>query len=616
MEAGEKAGAEAAAHLALAASSQEAQDYLREQAHLAHLQSGQIEEENATRRRMLKIEHASAVFKLALEVALAAVALVIVIGLGAAMWNAAGDNGLIVQSFSVPPDMAGRGLTGEVIAAKLLDKLQALQAATVSNRAPSSYANNWDGDINLQIPETGVSIGEFNRSLHAWLGHQTHITGEIWRMPAGGIAVTARAGNDISPTFTGSDADIDKLIQQAAESVYRATQPYRYAVYLSNAGRTKEAQALYQQLIHNGSPTDRTWAYIGIENIYNANADYVRAKASLDAARALKPDFVMAYINRASLEGQYQHDEATYLAMKKVVELAHGPRDPTMAEAAWEMGTLNGESTLAADLGDFQRALAFNRQSEAHPEFNNLVESAYQSDMLAYASTHDPAGERAARDALPPTENPVLAMQHEALFSLAEVLLGRPDEILASNEPIRKVLFSQAGVSASVTETYQIVPYVALAYAQKGDFKRAHATIDLTPADCVFCLRVRGDIDRRERNWGGAGYWFARAAAATPSTPFPTSDWGRMLLEKGDVDGAIAKFGYANEKGPHFADPLEGWGEALILKNRSDLALPKFEEAARYAPNWERLHQKWGEALTYLGRKDEAAKQFALGEHR
>jgi tetratricopeptide (TPR) repeat protein len=85
-----------------------------------------------------------------------------------------------------------------------------------------------------------------------------------------------------------------------------------------------------------------------------------------------------------------------------------------------------------------------------------------------------------------------------------------------------------------------------------------------------------------------------------------------MLMMKGDLEGAIAKFKEANSRAPHFADPLEMWGEALMQKNRSELALAKFEEANRYAPNWGRLHLKWGEALSYAGRTDEARKQFAL----
>jgi tetratricopeptide (TPR) repeat protein len=85
-----------------------------------------------------------------------------------------------------------------------------------------------------------------------------------------------------------------------------------------------------------------------------------------------------------------------------------------------------------------------------------------------------------------------------------------------------------------------------------------------------------------------------------------------MLMRKGDLDGAIAKFELAHRTSPHFADALEYWGEALIQKNRSDLALAKFEEAAKYAPNWGRLHLKWGQALWWSGKKDEAGRQLAL----
>jgi tetratricopeptide (TPR) repeat protein len=154
-------------------------------------------------------------------------------------------------------------------------------------------------------------------------------------------------------------------------------------------------------------------------------------------------------------------------------------------------------------------------------------------------------------------------------------------------------------------------PLTALTEANLGDRNGAHALIDKTPLDCDMCIRFRGRIDALERNWGGARYWFERAAAQAPSLPFAYTDWGAMLLAKGDYDGAIVKFKTANLKGPHFADPLEMWGEALIAKNRSDLALAKFAEAEKYAPNWGRLHLKWGEALLWSGNKAEAKKQFA-----
>ncbi|HVU20183.1 MAG TPA: tetratricopeptide repeat protein, partial [Rhizomicrobium sp.] len=599
-----------AAALAAGQGGDRADRFLDEQTRLTRLQIEQLEEENATRRRMLKLEHASAAMKVAFELAVALIVTIVAIGLGAMIWSAASDRGLVVESFSVPPDLANRGLTGDVIAAKLLDNLSSLQSQTVSSRAASSYANNWGNDIKLQIPDTGISIGEFNRSLHTWLGHQTRISGEVYRTPAG-LSVTARAGNATSPTFTGTDADLDKLIRQAAESVYHATQPYRYAVYLANVGRTKEAEAAYLALIANGSPKDRAWAHIGIENIYNNRGEYARALAELRAALALKPDFIMSYVNEAGLEGQFQHDEAGLIAQRKALAIARGPRDPDMSEQAWVIGAIQAEASAANAVGNYKSQLAFDRRLSALPDFNNAMGNAQQNDIVAHALLHDGAAVEAAFRAFPPANDDLTFLQRNGVYAFAKVLLGDPTLVVANRARFDKALATLGGVG-TVIQKRQFWPPTAYGLALKGDFRSAHALIDRTPVDCGQCLRIRGGIDALEKNWGGAAYWFSRAVRDAPSVPFAYDDWGRMLLAKGDYNGAIAKLRIAHEKGPDFADPLEHWGEALMAQHRADLALAKFEQANKYAPNWQRLHQKWGEALSYLGRKDEASNQFTL----
>jgi tetratricopeptide (TPR) repeat protein len=154
------------------------------------------------------------------------------------------------------------------------------------------------------------------------------------------------------------------------------------------------------------------------------------------------------------------------------------------------------------------------------------------------------------------------------------------------------------------------VPLAAYAEAKLGKFTDAENHISPTPSSCYDCLIARARIAELESQHGRADYWFARVVNDAPSIPFAYSYWGQALLDRGDLDGAIAKFTLANQKGPKFADPLEGWGEALIAKKQPDAALAKFAEAATYAPNWGRLHLKWGEALGYAGKKDEAPKPF------
>jgi tetratricopeptide (TPR) repeat protein len=176
----------------------------------------------------------------------------------------------------------------------------------------------------------------------------------------------------------------------------------------------------------------------------------------------------------------------------------------------------------------------------------------------------------------------------------------------ALNQPAARVPVLRLDV------TILTIPWLALAEAKTGDTKSAWRDIATTPLDCYLCLDVRGQIAQIQRDWNDASTWFGRAVKLAPSIPSAYADWGGMLMARGDLDGAIAKFASANRRGPHFADPLEMWGEALIRKNRSDLALAKFEEASKDAPNWGRLHLKWGEALLWSGDKDGARKQFQM----
>jgi hypothetical protein len=156
--------------------------------------------------------------------AAAFVGLAVAAGIGVMVWDAARSNGLVIEPFSVPPDLAARGLTGQVAASHMLDRLSDLQLQTSTDRPSSTYAIAWDNDIKVEIPETGVSIGELDRFLRHWLGHETHITGDIVRTQTG-LAVTARAGQAPARTVTGSEAEMDALVQRAAEAVYAPTQP-------------------------------------------------------------------------------------------------------------------------------------------------------------------------------------------------------------------------------------------------------------------------------------------------------------------------------------------------------------------------------------------------------
>jgi hypothetical protein len=210
--------------------------------------------------RLVGMQIASERMGVALKMLTALAGLAAAAVLAVLVWEAARAEALVVTPFSVPPELAQRGMTGQVVATRLLDGLATLQAETLSNRPQGAYANDWGDDVQVEIPQTGVSIGELQDFLRGWLGRETNITGEIVRTPTG-YTVTARAGADAGKTFAGTEAELDQLILKASEAVYAATQPGRYAGWLVDKQRPKEAIEVYRRLSISGDRKGRAWAF-------------------------------------------------------------------------------------------------------------------------------------------------------------------------------------------------------------------------------------------------------------------------------------------------------------------------------------------------------------------
>ncbi len=509
---------------------------------------------------------------------------------GSLIWEASQERGLVIEPFSVPPEFAERGVTGQVVASRLLDRLSEMSDQTVSVRAPSTYANNWNGDIKVQIPQTGVSVGELRRYLVEWLGKQTTIGGELYRTPEG-LALTARTGTATATPQTGADeSDLDAMIQAAAEQVYAATQPYRYAIYLGRRGDAAGAarqEAALRALIQSGDRADRIWAHAALNLSLQGKGDLEGAVREADAALALEPKFNLAYANRSGAYGGMGYAEASYQGLILAAKTAHSDGRRFMREEGLRFVQATWEAYAAQELGAYSKALEGVRRSlEGRPnDFETMATLA-----LIQISLHDPAGARTTFDRIPapPADAPPEVIEQAAAIRAgfaASLAFEAGDwrEAVRQFGSVPVSDFSPGGPRRYRTVTY---PWLAMAVARTGDTARAARVIAATRVDCYACVIARGVIAEQAGDRTTADRWFAEAVRQAPSLPFAHEEWGRAKLARGDLDGAEADFREANRRSPDWADPLKGWGDVLIARNDARGAVRRYEAALERAPQW------------------------------
>jgi tetratricopeptide (TPR) repeat protein len=577
--------------------------FLRDQRRLISLQTEHMHEQRELVLSRLRWGRFSDRLKALLQSLTVLVGLAFAGAVAVMAWQAHQTHGLVIEAFSTPPDFAGRGLTGQVVASEVLDRLAKLQVDTVTTRPASTYANNWGGDIKVEIPETGVSIGELNRYLRDWLGSQTRISGEVVRTPTG-IAVTARTGEAAGNRFEGAEADLDRLVGQAAEAIYAETQPYRYAVYLSSHGRQADALSAYQSLARHGPAEDQPWAYAGWSSALLQHTDFEGAATVVrEAMQRGLPLYDSGALNNLAIAenalGRLDALAAAHRVRDNLRRTGHG-----YGGLSREAAERNIQGVIDNHFGDYRSVIKLWNESRELRLEGDL--GALQIDQLlarALILDHDvTAGVRLTNSAAQlmregSSENimqaPIVLRDWRGLVTIGEreFASGMADE--------RRQL-----------AIYGTAPMLAVGYAHVGRLAEAKALAARTPLDCEACLLARASVAEVAGDRAAADGWYRTLEQKAPESPFGDTDWGAAFLHRGDVEGAIVKLTRAHRIGPHYAEPLEVWGEALMSKRDFAGAAAKFAEADPFAPRWGRNHMLWGEALMLQGRYREARAQY------
>jgi tetratricopeptide (TPR) repeat protein len=542
-----------------------------------------------------------------------AAVLALLIGLASAIWIAARSNSLVIEPFEVPPALAQRGLNGRVVSARVLDQLAELQRSTESMRGEKSYADNWQDDIKLAIPDTGISLGEAWRTLKAWLGEETRIGGEIFQTPTG-FAISTRAGPLSGGTINGEDGDIDRLIREAARSIYKVTQPYRYAISLPEE-RKAETMAILTPLTGDPSEMERKWAFNGLAVMYRTEGDLHRSLAMTRQALAIDPELLPALGNM--VHGQYRlgHEEAASRAVgafeAAFQHAANGDYDPRISRA----NLVNTQQLLATMLRDPIASERYALEMEKLGTTSSFGTDAglARADAAGVRHDHQRAAQLIGRMMSNVGPEQAIGLRYAAAVAALNRAadLRDPTQLAAIVAALERASIRRPG--AENPQSYRLLRRAehAIAYGRAGMAAAARSIAFDLPADCYDCVRARGWAAMAAGDRDGAPRWFSEAVRQGPSLPPAYLDLGEARLIAGDAAGALAEAREAAGRAANWSDPAKLAGDALVALGRVDEAERQYAAAAALAPRWGELHLRWADALWRLGRRDEARAKLA-----
>jgi tetratricopeptide (TPR) repeat protein len=574
--------------------SRSASEYLVEQRHLVQLQITHFDEERRLAIAAAKRKRYADRIRNTLSTLVALIVLGLVVAISRMTIEAINDRSLVVEGFSVPPDLAARGASSQALAENLVSRLVAIRST--ANRHSLSWTEEVRADqaasVKIEIPQTGVSLNELEHFAHRWLGHQIFVNGAVRNEANGEISIGLHIAGAEPIEVRGSSADLDRLIQETAERAFASFDPTNYVVYLLTSGRGPDALNAAEHLarssdVQAGSPQEKANAY----SLWGgADPDQHRALSRALIAIELDPHNMTGWIEAARASEELGHDQAANNFYRKVIGAKIDDQLPQL-RGGYARAISEAHAAIDRAAGDFAALGADYRG------FHSTISERYAQRARVAAALHDkPHSREELTRALAAGPDDISIQETRWYVSSAagdwpQAL--RDAKALVDAETAEKAAAPGPDWAGERELALQTVYRPQLAYAElmNKDVASAAAVMAQSPTDCYLCVRIRALIAAASSDAAAADRWFAEAVRQAPDLPMAYWQWGQTMLVRGDLGGATKQLALAQEKGPHFADPLKTWADVLVKQGRPGEALAKYDEALKYAPNWKELKE-------------------------
>ncbi len=562
--------------------------FLDEQARLVRTQRLHLEEEHPLRLKHLygqstegTLRRIGQRIRIGLQVFTALVATAIGGGLLVMIYDAFQSRSVVVESFDVSPALAMRGPTGKLVAQSVLDALEKLREATRSESKGLNVESAWSSDVKIEVPETGLSIGEIGRLLRERFGHDVHIGGDLVPSAEDGLALTVRGEAILPRTFTGGAGDLDKLTIQAADYVYGRSQPYQFARYLISSRRYDDALAFFPEAFARAA-NDEQRADFANEwgNAFEGLNKPAQAVEKYRLAMTLKPHFWRAWGNFVNDLSLSESEEAAWQGSR--VLLQAGESAPKKDRPALHDLFAPARMTL-----DIPLALA-----------SWLAQATFSGGSGAATVNIQPV----LADFYMQVHDPVEAMHHMAAsdqedpFAKAETLLLQGytaldhDDAPAALAPLREY-WAAWQANSFFQPLYFDHPCLAGLVLGLTGHRGESEDLFKRMGPWSRCAAYHGDVLEHDGDLAGAERIWGENLRIAPDLPWVYLHRGVSELKRGDLKRAETDLLTASGKAPHWADPLKAWGDVLAGEGNWKEALAKYDEALKYAPAWTELQQ-------------------------